>query len=60
MHEHSLTCRDPDPAVLLVCDHPHLALGRTTPGLWSAVDAGHVLHIQHSSGITSLFQKSKT
>lgn len=42
--------RDPYPAVLLVRDHRHLAVGRATPGLRSALDASHVLHLQYHSG----------
>lgn len=36
--------------MLLVRDHRHLAVGRATPGLRSALDASHVLHIQYHSG----------
>lgn len=43
--------RDPYPAVLLVRDHCHLAVGRATPGLRSALDASHVLHLQYHSGM---------
>lgn len=43
--------RDPYPAVLLVHDHRHLAVGRATPGLRSALDASHVLHLQYHSGM---------